>query len=174
MSDREAEAPGVPTPASGVDDDSIRRAIPRDLDRVVALWSALTDHHAAHDAIFTPRIGADVQIRRLLEATLRDPGAAIFVSEGERGFRGFCVVAIDRAPPILAEVERAEISDLWVTQDARRRGIGRALVARALGWAKQRGVARCEVRVHVRNAEGQEFWRSLGFDDWMDVLHRQL
>jgi hypothetical protein len=30
------------------------------------------------------------------------------------------------------------------------------------------------VRVAVRNAEGQAFWRALGFSDWMDVLERRL
>jgi GNAT superfamily N-acetyltransferase len=157
-----------------IDAAPIRPATSRDLDQVVALWSALTEHHAARDPIFAPRQGAEEQIRRVLDATLRDPDAVIFVCEGERGFRGYCLVGIDRAPPILVEVERAEISDLLVTQDARRRGIGRALVVRALRWAKERGVARCEVRVHVRNTEGQAFWRSVGFDDWMDVLQRQL
>jgi GNAT superfamily N-acetyltransferase len=156
------------------DDACIRRATSRDLDRVVALWSALTQHHADSDPVFAPRPGADLQIRRLLDVSLRDPDTAIFVSEGENRFNGYCTARVDRAPPILLEVERAEICDLLVTAEARRRGIGRALVVRALHWAKDQGVARCEVRVHVRNAEGQAFWRSQGFEDWMDVLHRQL
>jgi GNAT superfamily N-acetyltransferase len=72
------------------------------------------------------------------------------------------------------ETERAEITDLLVGENERRRGFGRALVGHALRWVEERGVARCEIRVHARNAEGQAFWRSLGFDDWMDVLQRRL
>jgi len=87
---------------------------------------------------------------------------------------GFCTVRIDRAPPIQREVRRAEITDLMVRANERRRGVGRALVERALGWVEERGVERCEVRVASRNAEGQSFWRSLGFGDWMDVLQRRL
>ena len=56
----------------------------------------------------------------------------------------------------------------------RRRGIGRGLVERALAWVRERGVERCEVRVASLNAEGQQFWRSLGFGDLMDVLQRRL
>ena len=51
---------------------------------------------------------------------------------------------------------------------------GPALVERALGWVEERGVERCEVRVASLNAEGQAFWRSIGFGDLMDVLHRRL
>jgi len=172
MSDRATKAPGAKVTA--ISDDRIRRATARDLDRVVVLWSALTEHHAAHDAVFTPRSGAEAEIRRLLDATLRDPDAAIFVCEGEIGFVGYCVVRVARAPSILMETERAEITDLLVGENERRRGLGRALVGCALRWVEERGVARCEIRVHARNAEGQAFWRSLGFDDWMDVLQRRL
>jgi GNAT superfamily N-acetyltransferase len=52
--------------------------------------------------------------------------------------------------------------------------VGRVLVERALRWAGERGVERCEVRVATRNREGQGFWRSLGFGDLMDVLQRPL
>jgi GNAT superfamily N-acetyltransferase len=110
----------------------------------------------------------------LLAATLRDPEAAIFVSERAGALLGFCTVRIDRAPPIQLEVRRAEITDLMVRENERRRGVGRGLVERALAWVEERGVERCEVRVASLNAEGQRFWRSIGFGDLMDVLHRRL
>ena len=41
-------------------------------------------------------------------------------------------------------------------------------------WLRERGVPRVEVRVAVRNAAGQAFWRALGYDDLVDVLQRSL
>ena len=110
----------------------------------------------------------------MLAATLRDLDATIFVCERDDVLLGFCTVRIDRALPIRVEAQRAEITDLMVRARERRRGVGRALVERALIWVEERGVERCEIRVASRNAEGQRFWRSIGFDDWMDVLHRRL
>ncbi|MFB3118011.1 MAG: N-acetyltransferase family protein [Myxococcota bacterium] len=152
----------------------MRSAHPRDLDRVAALWIELAEHHASSDPLFALRPGADAEIQRLLAAILRDPDAAIFVCERDGVLLGFCTVRIDRAPPIQVEVQRAEITDLTVRARERRRGVGRALVERALVWVEERGVERCEVRVASRNAEGQRFWRSIGFDDLMDVLQRRL
>ena len=160
--------------ATAADGSRIRSAQSSDLDRVAALWTALTEHHAACDPFFALRDDAEAAIRRLLVATLRDPEAAIFVCEREGVLLGFCGVRIDCAPPIQRETRRAEITDLMVLASERRRGVGRALVERALGWVEERGVERCEVRVATRNPEGQQFWRSLGFGDLMDVLQRRL
>ncbi len=160
--------------ATETDAGRIRSAHPSDLDRVVALWIALTEHHASDEPLFALRPNADAEIQRLLAATLRDPEAAIFVCERGDALLGFCTVRVDHAPLIQVEVQRAEITDLMVLASERRRGVGRALVERALGWVKERGVERCEIRVASRNSEGQHFWRSIGFGDWMDVLQRRL
>lgn len=81
---------------------------------------------------------------------------------------------IDRAPPILLEVERAEITDLGVRPHRRRRGVGRALAEAALAWVRERGVARVEVRVVAGNPEGRAFWRALGFSEHVAVLERRV
>jgi ribosomal-protein-alanine N-acetyltransferase len=81
---------------------------------------------------------------------------------------------VDRSPPIMVEVERAEITDVGVRADARRRGIARQLVEAALEWVRASGVERVEIQVASGNAEGQAFWRALGFADLMDVLHKRL
>jgi len=78
------------------------------------------------------------------------------------------------APASLAETGRVSITELFVRDSGRRSGLGRALAEAAFAWAKERGAERVEVRVAVRNAAGQGFWRALGFGDFVDVLHRRL
>ncbi|MCZ6464603.1 MAG: GNAT family N-acetyltransferase [Proteobacteria bacterium] len=152
----------------------VRRAGPRDLDRLAALWVGIASHHEALDPAFRLRPEADSEIRRLLEGALRDPDAAVLVYDQGGDLPGLCIVRIDRAPAILDEVERAEITDLGVREEMRRRGVGRALADAALDWVRERGVARAEVRVASANPEAQGFWRALGFGDWMHLLHRHL
>lgn len=153
---------------------SVRVAEARDLDRVAALWTAITAHHEPLDPLFRMRPDAGAALRELLGRLRRDPDAEIFVYDREGDVPGMCIVRIDRAPPILEEVERAEITDLGVRQDARRQGVGRALVERALRWVRDSGVARVEIQVATANPEGQAFWRAMGFGELMTVLHRRL
>lgn len=152
----------------------MRPATPRDLDRVCALWTELGLHHAQLDPRHALRPGAAAEVRRLLAAELRDPDAAALLCERGGSAEGLCMVRIDRAPPIRREALRAEIGELFVRPEARRRGIGRALVREAVGWARARGVPGVVVRVFRGNVGAHAFWRELGFDALMDVLERRL
>lgn len=154
---------------------AIRRATLADLDDVTQLWIALTQHHAVLDPHFRLRPGAAAEIRELLRAQLRDPGALVLLDAAAGASpSGFCVARHDAAPPIHDETGRIEISDLWVDPARRGRGRGRALVAAAFDWARARGVRRIEVRVSAHNPEGRAFWRALGFAAFVDVLDLRL
>ncbi|MFP8874845.1 MAG: GNAT family N-acetyltransferase [Myxococcota bacterium] len=152
----------------------VREATARDLDRVAALWSAITDHHAPLDPLFRMRPEAGGELRELLGDLCRNPDAAIFVYEDAGDLPGMCIVRIDHSPPIVEEVDRAEITDLGVREEARRQGIGSQLLAAALAWIRIQGIERVQVNVAVGNAEGQAFWRRHGFAPHMDVLHKRL
>ena len=152
----------------------VRRANTRDLDRVTALWTAITRHHAPLDPLFRMRTNAEGELRELLAGLQRDSDAAVFVYDIDGDLPGMCIVKIDHSPPIMEETERAEITDLGVREDERRRGIGTALLDEALAWVAAAGVSRVEVQVATGNPEGQAFWRSRGFASLMDVLHKRL
>lgn len=152
----------------------VRQACASDLDALTKLWIAITRHHEPLDALFRLRRGAEREVRELLRAILRDPDARVFVCEVGGDAVGMACVRIDRAPPILEEVERAEITDLFVRPERRRFGCGRALARAALDWAGSRGTQRVEVRVATANPQAQAFWRELGFGDHMQVLQLRL
>ncbi|MDE0886680.1 MAG: GNAT family N-acetyltransferase [Myxococcota bacterium] len=152
----------------------VRRAERRDLDRVAALWTAITIFHEPLDPIFRMRRDAGAELADLLRGIGRDADAQILVYEDGSQIEGLCIVRIDRSPPIMQESERGEITDLGVREEARRRGIGSSLVAEALAWIRASGVQRVEVQVATANPTAQAFWRSRGFGDFMDVLDKRL
>lgn len=161
----------------------VRPARMQEIDRVAALWALITEHHAGLDPLFRMRRGhvAEGELRELLRALARDPDAQILVfdsadkTDPDRAqIDGIVIVRIDHAPPIMEEVERAEITDLGVRPELRRQGIARCLVDEAMDWVRDRGVSRIEIQVASGNVEGQAFWRALGYTDLMDVLHKRL
>lgn len=151
----------------------VRPAGPRDRDRLVELWLGLLEHHALLDPHYRVQEGSEREWRRLVDGLLRRSDAAVFVWEEDGRLLGFCTAQVEKAPSVLVERSRAEITDLLVEPAARRRGIGRALVEACAGWIRSEGVERTTVRVASGNPEAQAFWRGLGYTDFMDVLQRR-
>jgi GNAT superfamily N-acetyltransferase len=60
--------------------------------------------------------------------------------------------------------EPAEIVAMVVDRDARRLGIGRALIAAARDWARQRGCRRIFLRSNVLRDHAHAFYPALGFE----------
>jgi ribosomal protein S18 acetylase RimI-like enzyme len=57
----------------------------------------------------------------------------------------------------------ADLYQMWVAPEARRRGAGRALLDAGIGWARARGARHITLRVTRGNASAQQFYASLGF-----------
>jgi N-acetylglutamate synthase len=70
---------------------------------------------------------------------------------------------------------RGYLHHMAVAPEYRKRGIGRQLVARSLEALAEVGIDTCHCFVHAGNADGQLFWKSLGWtprDDLTMMTHR--
>ena len=154
----------------------LRRARERDLERLVALFTMLLEHHSERSPRLALRSGAEAeeQIRRLLIARLRDAETRVLVWDEDGDLCGLCIARVLHRPPIFAETERGEIEHLLVREASRRRGIGRSLAEASLAWMGERGIQRAEIQVAVENAGARAFWEALGFGAATDVLERRV
>lgn len=58
----------------------------------------------------------------------------------------------------------AEIGGLVVDANARRQGVGRALMAQAEAWAAEHGYAEVRLRSGLHRTDAHEFYRSIGYE----------
>jgi aminoglycoside 6'-N-acetyltransferase I len=65
----------------------------------------------------------------------------------------------------------AFVEGLYVAPDRRRRGVARALVAAAMAWARQRGLAEIASDVLLDNLASQAAHRALGFEETDRVVY---
>ena len=70
----------------------------------------------------------------------------------------------------LASEPIALVAGLVVDPTARRRGIGRGLIAAVEAWGRERGLGSLRLRTRAARREAQAFYRRLGFE----VAKRQL
>ena len=151
----------------------VRAATTRDLDRVAALSSRLFAQHRGPGFALAP--GREAELRELITGLVGDRRCALLVAEDEAGgLLGFVLASLLSRPGPFAESERGEIDWLFVREDDRRHGVGRALAGAALDWLREHGARRSLVHVERGNAAGRAFWDAQGFSVVMDVLERPL
>ncbi len=97
------------------------------------------------------------RLRRLLP---RDTHALLVAEGGDGRLAGF--IGLEQRL-MIESGERVEIVGLVVDADARRGGIGRALVAAAEAWTRARGVDALFLRSNVVRPEAHPFYQGLGF-----------
>jgi ribosomal protein S18 acetylase RimI-like enzyme len=66
------------------------------------------------------------------------------------------------------------VVDLYVRAEARRRGIGAALLERVAGAARERGLTHIELHVEERNTAAVRFYEGLGFREGAKVMRVSL
>jgi RimJ/RimL family protein N-acetyltransferase len=99
--------------------------------------------------------------RRFLKALRRYPHAAVFVAEREDGtLVGRLSVGRDPHP---ASTHVADVG-LMVALDARRQGVGTALLRQATSWAREAGVRKLELHVFPWNEAGIALYEAFGFE----------
>jgi len=137
----------------------IRRAAPGDAAGLVALaenvgaepegWLLATSEWRS--------VGGE---RRYLRSIRRSPNAAVFLAQDGDEIVGRLSVARDPHP---ASFHVAGLG-LMVAKTHRRRGIGRALLERAVEWAREAGVAKLELYVFPHNQAAIALYERFGFE----------
>ena len=97
--------------------------------------------------------------RRYLRSLRGYGHAAVFVAEANGGVVGRLSIARDPHP---ASHHVADLG-LMVAASHRRRGIGRALLERAVAWAQEAGVRKLELHVFPHNEPAIELYERFGF-----------
>jgi ribosomal protein S18 acetylase RimI-like enzyme len=143
----------------------IRCAVRADLPSIEALFA---DADAYHSARLPDRFRATEGPARPQEhllALVEGADRAVLLAEDGEGALGFVTVKLQDTPPIPIFVPRriGVIDTLCVRASARRRGIGRALMAAAETWLREHGAHDVELTVYDANREAVAFYEALGY-----------
>lgn len=95
-----------------------------------------------------------------LKALAQGGGAVFGALEGDR-LAGFASVA---GEPVGTHGQYLDLTNLHVSQESRRKGVGRTLFQMATAYARERGIPRLYISAHSA-VESQAFYRSMGCEE---------
>ena len=99
------------------------------------------------------------------KSLLEEPTARMWIAEEQGTPVGYVLAVFHRLPenPFTQARAWCEIDQIAVDSNHRRRGIGRALVLKAIAEVRAEGIQRVEATSWAFNEETQEVFRRLGF-----------
>lgn len=139
----------------------VRQAEPSDAEQLTRLADAVSAEPEGWLISVAGEWRSAGDERRFLKALRRYEHAAVFVAEREDGrLVGRLSVGRDPHP---ASTHVADVG-LMVALDARRQGVGRALLQAAAEWARQAGVRKLELHVFPWNEAAIALYDAFGFE----------
>lgn len=149
---------------------SIRPAQRSDIRAITDLWLEMMAHHRERDPRFRFGPNAQRDLEQHLHATIRSRQALICVAVVGPHVVGYVLAELHSRRPTYPVGTYGFISDLCVTKCWRCRGIGRMLVERCMDWFQKKGVTAVELFVADMNPSSVEFWRKLGWTDYLRLM----
>jgi GNAT superfamily N-acetyltransferase len=140
---------------------TVRVAGPSDLDSVARLALVELRHRAA-PPMFGPDDFRTVEDLQLEHRALHDAGCVHLLATLDGRDVGLLTLEPTSAAPRLCE-DGPYIGPTATAPEARRRGVGRALVDAALAWAHRHGQRWISVDFEAANPHSRPFWLAAGF-----------
>jgi ribosomal protein S18 acetylase RimI-like enzyme len=154
----------------------IRKATRDDRDALGRLGALLMDVHYNFDRrrFLDPGADASAGYARFLVSQLTDPDSVIFAAEVDGVVVGYCYAGIEPLSWKELRDQAGFIHDLALDPAARRQGAGRALVAAAVDWFRQRRMPRVLLWTSTQNDAARELFLAAGFRPTMTEMTMEL
>lgn len=148
-------------------DIKVRRARPADREAVIPLWAGMMRLHHELDSRFRPAANAESLFREGFARLVNDRHTCVLVAEQDGALAGYIVGTIRVTHELLEPRFVGYVTDISVRPDARRAGIGRALVLELKAWYRERRIDVVLLRAASRNPTSLGFWEAMGWSEHM-------
>ncbi len=146
---------------------TIRDAREDDLDGVSDLWEQLAGHHEMLSEDFALTSDSKRKWSKYLRDRFREISTKLIVAEEDGQIVAFMLCLLQPNYPIFKDKKIGVISDVYVKQERRRKGLAKKMLDVAVAWFKKNKVRTVRLNVAAANLEARAAWRMLGFDPFM-------
>lgn len=140
----------------------VRLATAAEVRGLEPLWQDLYAHQAEHGMLLRLPDGAfDIWLKSI--EPLLGRFAAVVVAVVDERIVGFVAGRTRMLPPYFGVGHVGAISEVFVSPEARRLGVGRVMLARMIDWYIEQGIRRIELQVVAGNPDAVTFYERLGW-----------
>ena len=152
----------------------IRKANQTDLIDIAELWEEFIDYHRNFDSFFTRSRNSIYYFKKYASNHITSKKSLVLIAKYKNKTVGYSISYLAKYPPVFAGNNYGFISDLMVSKDFRRNGLGKKLFKENITWFKLKNIKRVELSVSVRNPSATKFWKKMGFEPYMEKRVKKL
>jgi ribosomal protein S18 acetylase RimI-like enzyme len=145
----------------------LRKTTEQDIPRIVELSGFLADHHHGLDPYWKAGKETKATFGEFLKGELQKENTLWLVVESERTIIGYFSGELSPTNPAAVPQQRGHVSNAFILEKFRGKGVARAAVKQLFEWFKEKGATVAELTVDSRNVEGVRAWEGLGFKEYM-------
>lgn len=146
---------------------AIRDGTEEDLDDVVDLWGMLARHHEQISEEFTLAWDGQRKWSKYLRAKFDEISTKLIVAEENSKIVGFMLCLLSPNAPVFKERKVGVVSDVFVLEERRRKGVTKKMLDVAVKWFRKNKVRTVQLGVAHDNLEARAVWRTIGFTPYM-------
>jgi GNAT superfamily N-acetyltransferase len=156
----------------------IRKARLKDIPEVTKLWRKLCEYEDSFKSIreFTPLVkGANKVFQDDITKKIRSKNVIVLVAVEDDKVVGYTYTFIKEGDTLYkSDVNLAEISDIYVKEGYRGRGISSQLMEETMKWLKKKGVKYVEVFAVAPNKTAGNIYKKWGFKELGTLFKRKV
>ncbi len=145
----------------------IRDARIEDLGAVVELWDLLVDHHSTISPYFEPAKDSREKWSKYVAKKFSEKSTKLLVADEGGEIVGFMLCLLMPNKPIFKDKAVGVITDVYISENRRNRGITKEMLKAALKWFKKNRMQSVELSVAAANVEARSAWGQLGFKPYL-------
>jgi ribosomal protein S18 acetylase RimI-like enzyme len=154
---------------------TIRSATAEDAEAITALWQQMAEQHQCYDtSVWCWSDDAPVSWKRNLMEVIEKENILILVADHEGEQVGFLRGCVNDNPDIFKIRKAGEIWDVFVREDMRGRGLGRALMEAGEQALRDMGAEDMKFHVALKNPGAIKFYEKMGYKPVMYRMYKRL
>jgi len=159
----------------------IRKARLKDVNSLVPLASRLMTHNRSLAKTENARLeqyelvpNAMVLWNEWASKWIKSPKGLVLVAEDDGKLVGYSLIFIKKNVKIYSAKEIGHISDLYIEENFRGKGIASKFKKMAFSWFKQKGIKFASIAVHAKNRHAHSVYEEWGFFDFLTEMRIKL
>jgi ribosomal protein S18 acetylase RimI-like enzyme len=160
----------------------IRKARLKDIDTLISLENELYDNQVEYlresksqnlDDFFLKN-NSNTFLKQFILKTIRSKNGLVLIAEYDKKIAGYLIIFIKKTIPIFKLEKLAEITDLYIKEEFRGRGISNKLRDEVIKWCKMKNISSITLDMLPNNIHAKMIYEKWGFKDFLVEMRMKI